>query len=121
MSLRRVVLLAAACVAGLASASLAQRPVRPSPARPGSRDTLTRRVTVRAKGDTAAVPDTATKATLVEPDSVMRRLMGLPGYDSKVYQAETITLDALTRGICLARSAQAPMNMAFTRLMACKR
>jgi len=110
VTVRGAIAVAAACVVGLAGVALAQRPVpRPPVARPGSRDTLVTRArgdTAKTRKDSVTAADTAVKATLVEPDSVMRRLMGLPGYDSRVYQGEMITFDALTRGICLARSAQ---------------
>ena len=35
----------------------------------------------------------------------MRRLLGLPGYSARVYQAESLTFDAATRGLCLANRA----------------
>jgi hypothetical protein len=93
----------------------AQRPV-PSPvARPTTRDTTVRRPavttprargdTLRQRGDTVAASDTAAKANLVEPDSTLRRLLGLPGYDSRVYQAEALNFDAASKGVCLDRRA----------------
>jgi hypothetical protein len=107
VSRSRLLAFAAACIAGCSATAHAQRPPVPRP--PASqRDTVSRRAagdTVAARRDTISGADTATKANLVEPDSTMRRLLALPGYNARVYQAESLTFDALSRGICLATRA----------------
>ena len=109
MTLRALAMAIAGACAAVLSAS-AQRPSRPAP-RPvtqGARDTLPARArddTLRPRGDTITAADTAARANLVEPDSVMRRLLGLPGDSARVYQAESLTFDAASRGLCLANRA----------------
>lgn len=115
MSLRHTIALAGALLVAGASLVAAQRPGRPPVGRPVPRDTVGRRPTLpgprlpgdtaRQRTDTIAPSDTAAKANLVEPDSTLRRLLGLPGYDSRVYQAEAINFDSESRGICLDRRA----------------
>ena len=73
----------------------AQLPTRPAPVRDTTRapaDTTQRR-------DTLAAKDTVSQANFVAPDSVMQRLLNLPGYTVTRYQAEDITFDAITRAL----------------------
>jgi hypothetical protein len=112
MSLRRVVLGVTAALVGLSSlAGLAhaQRPTippPPAPRRPAASNPRsagdTGRApddTVRARGDTLTARDTAGKANFAPPDSVMQRLLGLPGYDVTRVEGKTITFDAVTGAI----------------------
>ena len=95
----------------LASGAGAQVPTRP-PVRPTTppvrRDTLplrTRADSLRARADTGLVADTAARANFSAPDSVLARLLALPGYNVTRYQSETIFFDALSRGIQLTTRA----------------
>jgi hypothetical protein len=83
--------LAAWCAPSLA----AQQPGRPLPTRT---DTATRR-------DTSAAKDTLAKPNFAPPDSVMQRLLNLPGYTVTRYKAEDITFDAITRALLFVNSA----------------
>lgn len=74
---------------------VAQRPGRPLPTRA---DTTTRR-------DTTAAKDTIAKANFAPPDSVMQRLLNLPGYTVTRYKAEDITFDAITRALLFTTNA----------------
>lgn len=96
-----------ACLVGLSGVAGAQRRApRPGTPRPTvTRDTVARRLpgdSLGAKHDTVSAGDTAAKANLVAPDSVMQRLLQLQGYNARQYQAELITYDAASRGLCLA-------------------
>src|SRR5690349_7952112 len=73
----------------------AQQPGRPQPART---DTTTRR-------DTSAAKDTLAKANFAPPDSVMQRLLNLPGYTVTRYKAEDISFDAVTRALLFVGSS----------------
>ena len=73
----------------------AQRPGRPLPARA---DTTTGRDTTTAK-------DTLAKANFAPPDTVMQRLLNLPGYTVTRYKAEDITFDAVTRALLFTKNA----------------
>lgn len=73
----------------------AQQPGRPLPTRA---DTTTRR-------DTTAAKDTLGKANFAPPDSVMQRLLNLPGYTVTRYKAEDITFDAVTRALLFTSKA----------------
>jgi hypothetical protein len=74
-------------------------------AAPGVRDTIrTRRDSLRAPGDTVP-PDTTGIANFLPPDSVMQRLLALPGFSVTRYQGEIITFQAATRGASLTNRA----------------
>ncbi|HET9684579.1 MAG TPA: hypothetical protein VFP15_10775, partial [Gemmatimonadaceae bacterium] len=93
--------LLASVLTGLPRASHAQQRGRPLPARADTisrRDTTTRRDSVAAK-DTIASPGFA------PPDSVMQRLLNLPGYTVTRYKAEDITFDAVTRALLFTNRA----------------
>ena len=93
--------LLASVLTGLPRASHAQQRGRPLPARADTisrRDTITRRDSVAAK-DTIASPGFA------PPDSVMQRLLNLPGYTVTRYKAEDITFDAVTRALLFTNRA----------------
>jgi hypothetical protein len=106
--------------AGLMLSALAHRveaqrvPVRPT--RPGQtpfgtgagRDTIRNRAdSLRQRGDTlpVGVRDTIGQAHFLPPDSVMQRLMSIPGYSVTRYQAEIITFEAASRAVALSRRA----------------
>lgn len=94
-------------LSALATMTEAQVPTRP-PTQPVRRDTLplrTRADSQRARADTGAVADTAAKANFAQPDSVLQRLLGLPGYNVTRYQSERIIFDALSRAIQLTTKA----------------
>ena len=88
-------------MASMASDARAQRPTRPASA--PRRDTTERRSpadTLRARLDSiAAARDTAGKANLAEPDSVMQRLLQTRNADVTRYQGKEITFDARTKAI----------------------
>jgi len=82
-------------------ASLAQQPGRPLPTRGDTtirRDTTTRR-------DSVAVKDTIARADFAPPDSVMQRLLNLPGYTVTRYKAEDVSFDAITRALVFTNKA----------------
>jgi hypothetical protein len=105
VTLRRRLVALAALLVGVASAAGAQVRVpqpTPSPRAPGVRapgDTL------RTRRDSTAKVDTVGIANFAAPDSVMERLMSMPGYTVTRYQAEVITFDAETRALVLAKRA----------------
>ena len=81
-------------------------PTRQPQPRPGVRDTVRDRAdTLRTRADSAAASDTTGVANFLPPDSVMQRLMELPGYNLTRYQAEVITFQAATRGAALTNRA----------------
>ncbi|MEO8561385.1 MAG: putative LPS assembly protein LptD [bacterium] len=106
----RATLLAALLIAGSADRAEAQRPTSPGqPTRPGARavpprdprDTLRSRAdSLRATNDTTAA-DTVAQVRFLPPDSVMQRLLAIPGYSVTRYQAESITFEAASRGVVL--------------------
>ena len=103
----RLLVVLVSCALATAQAH-AQVPVRPPAGTPPARrDSLrTAADSARAKADSiAAAKDTITKATFSPPDSVLRRLMGLPGYTTTRYQGEVITFDAATRALQLQKKA----------------
>lgn len=109
MNLRRLAFAAVALLigAGTPGTSRAQVPAVPR-ARPvaGSPDTLRARTdSARAAGDTLTARDTIATANFAPPDSVMQRLLNLPGYSVTRYQGELITFDALSRAIQLTTKA----------------
>ena len=76
-------------------------PTRQPQVAPGVRDTIrARRDSLRAPEDTAAV-DTTGVANFLPPDSVMQRLMALPGFSITRYQGQIITFQAATRDASL--------------------
>jgi hypothetical protein len=111
VTLRRVFLVLAVLVGSSAREAPAQgvpaprRPTQPAQAPGGVRDTIRNRAdSARAPGDTTKV-DTTGVANFLPADSVMERLMGLPGYNLTRYQAEIITFKAATRGASLTKRA----------------
>jgi hypothetical protein len=81
-------------------------PNRQPPLRPGARDTIRNRAdTLRTRQDSAAAADTTGVANFLPPDSVMQRLMALPGFSITRYQGEIITFQAATRGASLTNRA----------------
>jgi len=81
-------------------------PNRQPPLRPGVRDTIRNRAdTLRTRQDSAAAADTTGVANFLPPDSVMQRLLTLPGYNITRYQGEIITFQAATRGAALTNRA----------------
>jgi lipopolysaccharide export system protein LptA len=87
-------------------------PPRQPPVRPGAPDTVRARAdTGRARTDSlrarvdSAVTDTTGIANFLPPDSVMQRLMELPGFSMTRYQGEIITFQAATRGASLTNRA----------------
>ena len=108
MPLRAMVVTLLACVA-LAPSVQAQVTGRPTPrpVAPASRgDTLRPRPEApRAKGDTTPRQDSLATPTFAAPDSVMQRLLSLPGYTVTRYQGSIITFDALTRAMQLTQKA----------------
>ena len=56
------------------------QPNRQPPVRPGVRDTTRRADTTRARTDSTSVSDTTGVANFLPPDSVMQRLLELPGF-----------------------------------------
>lgn len=104
--MRRLVFGLLACVA-LSSQASAQVPVRPPVTPPIRRESLrTPADTARARADSiAAAKDSATKANFAPPDSVLQRLLGLPGYKGNRYQGETITYDAVTGATKITKNA----------------
>ena len=112
MRLVRALLLFVVTCAELAPGAKAQLPTRPTgrppvaPARPARMDTLrTKADSLRAMGDTLLARDTLTRANFAPPDSVMQRLLNLPGYTTTQYQGGTVAFDALTRAIQLTTKA----------------
>ncbi|HEX6599326.1 MAG TPA: putative LPS assembly protein LptD [Gemmatimonadaceae bacterium] len=85
----------AALLAGATRVLDAQQPGRPLPTRP---DTVPRR-------DTTAAKDTLAKPNFAPPDSVMQRLLNLPGYTVTRYKADDISVDAVTRALLFTRNA----------------
>jgi hypothetical protein len=98
-------------LAGITSGVAAQQPTPPPSSRPGlpgglrtpsQRDTIRNRAdSLRARNDTTAA-DTVAQVQFLPPDSVMQRLMSIPGYSLTRYQAEIITFEAATRGVTLS-------------------
>jgi hypothetical protein len=88
-------LLVAALMTWAAQPLDAQRPVRP----PQNRADTT------ARGDTTAARDTLAQANFAPPDSVMQRLLNLPGYTVTRYKAEDISFDAVTRALLFVGSS----------------
>ncbi|PYP77316.1 MAG: hypothetical protein DMD35_15350 [Gemmatimonadetes bacterium] len=81
-------------------------PTRQPQVRPGVRDTIRNRAdTLRTPQDSAAAADTTGIANFLPPDSVMQRLMALPGFSMTRYQGEIITFQAATRGASLTNRA----------------
>jgi hypothetical protein len=105
--LRVVVLLLLAWTLCPASASAQlPTPTRVRPSVPAGRDTLRARGdTLRTRADSMAAADTAAKANFATPDTVMQRLMAMPGYNVKRYQGESILFDAVSRGMQLVGKA----------------
>ena len=97
--MQRRAALAIVCLAALLTWAprrlAAQQPGRPLPTRA---DTTTRR-------DTTAAKDTLAKANFAPPDSVMQRLLNLPGYTVTRYKAEDISFDAVTRALLFVGSS----------------
>ena len=100
-------------VAGLTAAAFgsarAQEPARPRPGLPTQPQPQPQPLP-RGGGppigqDTVARNDTAAKANFAAPDSTMQRLLSTPGYSVTRYQSDTLTFDALTRGIDLMSKA----------------
>ena len=95
---------ALATPAATAGAQISPRAPTRQP-QPTARDTIRGRAdTLRAGADSAA-SDTTGVANFLPPDSVMQRLMELPGYTLTRYQAEVITFQAATRGASLTNRA----------------
>ena len=81
-------------------------PTRQPQIAPGVRDTIRpRRDSLRTPEDSAAAADTTGVANFLPPDSVMQRLMALPGFSITRYQGEVITFQAATRGASLTNRA----------------
>ncbi len=111
MKLLRVMVLAGVVGAVGMQQVQGQVPTRPT-ARPpagqpsGRADTLrTKADSLRAGVDTLANKDTISRANFTPPDSVMQRLLGMPGYTTTQYQGATISFDAISRAIELSRKA----------------
>ncbi|MEO8622974.1 MAG: putative LPS assembly protein LptD, partial [bacterium] len=110
MTYVRALLLMMLLSMGVGSAARAQVPTRP-PVRAPSRPTVTprgdtirtRADSLRARGDTTQAKDTV--PTFAPPDSVMQRLLAMPGYNVTRYQGNIITFDALTRAMQLTLKA----------------
>ncbi len=105
------IVLAFGMVGGAAEAQVAPRP-RPSAGAVIARDTLpARRDSLRVRPDTLTRRDTTLRAdtsltaNFAAPDSVMQRLLALPGYTATRYQSETISFDAVTQAIRLTNQA----------------
>ena len=81
-------------------------PTRQPPTRPAcaTRSAPAATRCARAADSTAAADTTRRSRTSLPPDSVMQRLMSLPGYSVTRYQGEIITFDAATRGASLDES-----------------
>ncbi|MDB4914422.1 MAG: hypothetical protein JWM95_2066 [Gemmatimonadetes bacterium] len=113
MKLTCALALVVACVVGAGSEAAAQVPIPtgPPPRLPAPvsarKDTLrTAADSARARADSlAAAKDTAVKANFAPPDSVLQRLLSLPGYSPTRYQGEVITFDAESRAIKLTNKA----------------
>ena len=86
----------------LVHAQLPSRPTRPAPT--GTDTVRARRDTIGGR-DSLAARDTIARANFAPPDSVMQRLLTLPGYTVTRYKAEDITFDAITRALQLTRRA----------------
>jgi hypothetical protein len=103
-----VLVLAAVSEAGAQIVTTPRQPTPRPPVRAGIFDTVrtrTRGDTLRNRADSAAAADTTGIANFLPADSVMQRLMLLPGYSQTRYQAEIITFQAATRGAALSRRA----------------
>jgi lipopolysaccharide export system protein LptA len=104
--LTTVALLLCAATEGARAQVVPRPPTRQPQPRPGVRDTIRDRAdTLRARTDSANASDTTGVANFLPPDSVMQRLMELPGYSLTRYQAEIITFQAATRGAALTNRA----------------
>lgn len=105
MTLVRCLLVVGLALPGLAAPAAAQRPDPARPAVGARRDTLRARGdTLRRAGDTLRAPgDSARRDTAlvqwIEPDSVMRELLGRQGYTKTRYQGGNLTFDAQSRGL----------------------
>ena len=99
----------------LPAAAHAQVPVRPPVRNPVTRaDSIRSRAdTLRPRPDSLAARDTAAKANFANPDSVMQRLMNMPGYSITRYQGESIIFDAMSRGNLHFVSSRVENNSAF--------
>ncbi|MEO8334231.1 MAG: putative LPS assembly protein LptD [bacterium] len=104
---RVVVLLMLAWVSSPASATAQlPTPARVRPVAPAGRDTIRARGdTLRPKPDSMSAKDSLAKANFAAPDTVMQRLMNLPGYNVTRYQGESILFDAMSRAIQLTNRA----------------
>ncbi|MDB4892562.1 MAG: hypothetical protein JWL61_4417 [Gemmatimonadetes bacterium] len=104
--MRAALLLLLAWTLSPATASAQVRPIGRPPV-PAGRDTIrSRGDTLRPRPDSVmSARDSLAKANFAAPDTVMQRLMNLPGYNVKRYQGETILFDALTRGMQLVGKA----------------
>jgi len=89
----------AALLGGQSVVALAQQPGRPQTGRP-----LPTRADTTSRRDSTA-RDSLTKANFAPPDSVMQRLLNLPGYTVTRYKAEDITFDAITRALLFTNNA----------------
>jgi hypothetical protein len=99
-----LVLVACAALSRTSGAQVPTRPPVPGQRPPARGDTLrTKADSLRA--DSLAKRDTIAVPNFVPPDSVMQRLLNLPGYSKTQYQSEVISFDALTRAMQLTRRA----------------
>src|SRR5688572_9347257 len=110
MSLRggaiALALLLCASAAQAGAQVVPRAPTRQPQVGPGVRDTIrTRRDSLRTPEDSAAAADTTGVANFLPPDSVMQRLMAMPGFSITRYQGEIITFEAATRGAALTNRA----------------
>ncbi len=103
MTVRRLAALAAVVIAAAAPAA-ARAQVRRPPQAPTRPVTAVRADTVPRR-DSVAGRDTVGAASFAPPDSVMLRLLNLPGYTVTQYQGEQIAFDAITRAIQLTTKA----------------
>ena len=103
----RLLLAALLACAGYAGVAAAQVPTRPPVVRPPAADTIRKPAdTTKARLDSiASMSDTAAKANFAAPDSVMQRLMNMPGYSVTRYQSDLLTFDAISRALQLTKNA----------------
>lgn len=94
------------CAAAPARAQIGGRPSSRAVPNAGRADTIrTRSDSLRARGDTVTKRDSLTMPTFAPPDSVMQRLLALPGYKVSRYEGGIITFDAVTRAFQLTQRA----------------
>jgi hypothetical protein len=107
MRVLRLMFAALLACAGFSSAAAAQVPTRPPVVRPPAADTIRKPAdTTKARLDSiASMSDTAAKANFAAPDSVMQRLMSMPGYSVTRYQSDMLTFDAISRALQLTKNA----------------